>query len=540
MVFPVELTERGAVMEHKQSSLAISRSDYDAVIFDLDGVVTKTATVHASAWKRLFDEYLAQRASSRGEDLRPFDRNEDYRRYVDGKPRYDGVSSFLKSRGIDLPYGTPEDDPSKETVCGLGNRKNQLFHALLEQEGVEAYGSTIQLIHALKSRGFKSAIVSSSKNCSSVLRAAGIEDLFDTKVDGIDSDRLDLKGKPAPDIFLEAANRLEVDPERAIVVEDAVAGVQAGKRGHFGCVIGVDRTNNFDRLKHEGAHIVVSDLSEIAVAEDGQQTMAPPQGLPSALESMGEIERSAQGKRICVFLDYDGTLTPIVENPQDAILSNQMRDTVRELSELCTVAVISGRDRPDVQNLVGIDSIIYAGSHGFDIASPEGDLSEYQKGEDFLPVLDLAEANLNKRLQGIAGAVVERKKYSIAVHYRKVSGHHVHRVEEVVDQVRSEYPELRKSSGKKIFELQPNIDWHKGKAVLWLLKILEVDPAHALPLYIGDDTTDEDAFRALRENGVGIIVTEASQGTAARYRLRNPGEVREFLTGLASILKGGT
>jgi alpha,alpha-trehalase len=527
-------------MEHKHSSLTISRSDYDAVIFDLDGVVTKTARVHAAAWKRLFDEYLKKHASSRGEDLRPFDRNEDYRRYVDGKPRYDGVSSFLKSRGIDLPYGTPEDDPGKETVCGLGNRKNRLFHELLEQEGVEPYDSTIQLIQALKSKGFKAAIVSSSKNCAAVLKAAGIEDLFDTRVDGIDADKLNLEGKPAPDIFLEAANRLEVDPERAIVVEDAVAGVQAGRRGHFGCVIGVDRTNHVDRLKQEGAHIVVSDLSEIAVAEDGHQTMASSQGLPSALESMGEIERSAQSRRMFVFLDYDGTLTPIVENPQDAILSDQMRDTVRNLSTLCTVAVISGRDRTDVQDLVGIDSIIYAGSHGFDIASPEGELSEYQKGADFLPVLDLAEANLKKQLRQIAGAVVERKKYSIAVHYRKASEHHVHQIEEVVDQVRSEYPELRKSSGKKIFELQPNIDWNKGKAVLWLLEILEADAADALPLYIGDDTTDEDAFRALRDNGVGIIVTEASQDTAARYRLRNPGEVREFLTALASILKGGT
>jgi len=202
--------------------------------------------------------------------------------------------------------------------------------------------------------------------------------------------------------------------------------------------------------------------------------------------------------------------------------------------------VISGRDRPDVQDLVGIDSLIYAGSHGFDIAGPEGELSKYQKASDFLPVLDLAESALMKRLHKITGAVVERKKYSIAVHYRKVSEHHVHQVEEVVDQVRSEHPELRKSSGKKIFELQPDIDWNKGKAVLWLLEILKIDLAHALPLYIGDDTTDEDAFRALRDNGVGIIVTEVSQDTAAQYKLRNPGEVREFLTGLASILKGGT
>jgi alpha,alpha-trehalase len=448
------------------------------------------------------------------------------------------INSFLKSRGIEIPYGSPQDDPDKETVCGLGNRKNRLFHKLLKQEGVEIYKSTIELVRTLKRKGFKTAVVSSSKNCSAVLEAADIEELFEIQVDGVVAENLHLQGKPAPDIFLEAARRLAAKPERAIVVEDAVSGVQAAKRGRFGLVVGVDRHNRSEGLEEERADIVVSDLSEVAVI-DPPPSMTPSEAVPSALESMGKIAHYSKGKRLYVFLDYDGTLTPIVEDPQAALLSNQMRDTLRDLSEICTVAVISGRDRRDVENLVGLETIIYAGSHGFDIASPRGEHLEYEKGAEFLPALNQAETALKKRLKEVQGSVVERKKYSIAVHYRQVNDRDIGQVERIVDQVRAQSPGLRKSSGKKIFELQPDIDWDKGRAVLWLLEILEADPSRAAPLYVGDDTTDEDAFRALSPHGVTIIVTETSQDTAAGYRLRNPGEVQTFLAELASLAKGG-
>ncbi|RLB84546.1 MAG: beta-phosphoglucomutase family hydrolase, partial [Deltaproteobacteria bacterium] len=234
---------------------------YDAVLFDLDGVVTRTADTHADAWKKLFDEYLQKKGGKSG--YIAFDIKEDYIKYVDGKPRYHGVKDFLNSRSINIPYGSVLDAPGAETICGLGNRKNQFFSDLLKKEGVKVYGTSIVLIHQLRKNGFKTAIVSSSKNCLQVLKAADIEALFDTRVDGLVSESLGLAGKPEPDIFLEAAKRLEVDAKRCVVVEDALSGVEAGQKGGFGLVIGVNRKDQAEQLKQEGAHLVVNDLCEI-------------------------------------------------------------------------------------------------------------------------------------------------------------------------------------------------------------------------------------------------------------------------------------
>lgn len=235
-----------------------------AVIFDLDGVVTRTAEAHAGAWKRLFDEHLTARAQRLGEPFRPFDRASDYRRFVDGKPRYEGVSSFLGSRGIELPYGSPDDPEDCETVCGLGNRKNRYFLDELTRKGADPYPSTLALIAELRQRGVRTAIVSSSRNCVAVLEAAGIGDLFDAKVDGIDAAELGLAGKPDPAVFIHAARRLHVDPRHAAVVEDAIAGVEAGRRGGFGLVVGVDRGAQSEALAAAGADVVVGDLGELA------------------------------------------------------------------------------------------------------------------------------------------------------------------------------------------------------------------------------------------------------------------------------------
>jgi trehalose-phosphatase len=513
----------------------INFSTYDAVIFDLDGVVTKTAEVHADAWKQMFDEYLKERGEREGRSYQPFDRTEDYRRYVDGKPRYDGVESFLQARSINIPYGDPDDDPGKETICGLGNRKNELFNDLLKKNGAPVFQSTVDLIHALRRNNLKTAVASSSKNCAAVLEAAKLTHLFEAKVDGVDLAELNLPGKPAPDMFLEAARRLGVNPNRAIVVEDAIAGVEAGKRGEFACVIGVDREEQTAALKESGAHVVVKDLAEIKVAA---QSNSETSSLPSPLEQMAEIRRRAKNKRMAVFLDYDGTLTPIVSSPELAVLSKEMRHTVKQLAKYCTVGIISGRDLKDVRQLVDIDSIYYAGSHGFDIAGPGGERKEAQKAAEFLPVLDRAEQGLQSQLQSIPGALVERKKFSIAAHYRKVAEDNIGRVEAAVDRVLENCPDLHKSSGKKVFELQPNLDWHKGKALLWLLDELELNQANVLPFYIGDDTTDEDGFRALKDRGITILVAKGSPKTEAQYQLADPHEVGEFLQKLASRVKG--
>jgi beta-phosphoglucomutase family hydrolase len=243
--------------------MAITRDDYDAVLLDLDGVITDTANMHAACWKQMFDEYLQKHAAERGEPFRPFELPSDYLLYVDGKPRFNGVRDFLTSRGIQLPEGSPDDSPQAETVCGLGNRKNELVNKVIEEVGVEPYEGTVKLIHQLRHQGFKIAVVTSSQNCDAVLKAAKLDAFFDVRVDGNTIRAQHLAGKPAPDTFLTAAHALAVDPIRAVVVEDAISGVEAGRNGNFGLVIGVARKGNDEELRHRGAHLVVNDLGEL-------------------------------------------------------------------------------------------------------------------------------------------------------------------------------------------------------------------------------------------------------------------------------------
>jgi alpha,alpha-trehalase len=244
---------------------SIDGSTIRAVIFDMDGVVTDTASVHAAAWKQLFDEFLLERAGEGG-TFEPFDTVTDYLPYIDGKPRYDGVRSFLASRGIALPEGTRDDPPDRETVCGLGNRKDAYFLERLHRDGARAYPSTVALIRRLGDLGKGSAIISASRNMTEVLRAAGVFDLFDVRVDGIVAERLGLRGKPDPAVFLEAARRLGTSPAEIAVIEDATAGVEAARGGRFAVVIGVDRGCNRQALVDAGADVVVSDVSEVRVA----------------------------------------------------------------------------------------------------------------------------------------------------------------------------------------------------------------------------------------------------------------------------------
>ncbi len=242
---------------------AIDPARFDAVLFDLDGVLTDTARIHAQCWKRTFDEYLSGRAPGEGDSLRPFDIAEDYRLYVDGKPRFDGVRDFLASRDIRLEEGDVDDPPDRETVCGIGNRKNEMVNEAIENGPVDAYPGSVALVRVLREQGLRTAVVSSSSNCAAVLEAVGISDLFETQVDGHAIHELGLKGKPAPDTFLEGARRLGVEPGRAVVVEDALAGVQAGRDGGFGLVIGVARKGDAEALARHGAGIVVEDLGEL-------------------------------------------------------------------------------------------------------------------------------------------------------------------------------------------------------------------------------------------------------------------------------------
>lgn len=238
-------------------------SRYDAMLFDLDGVITRTASVHAQSWKSLFDEFLSEWSNQGGAAFEPFEIESDYVRHVDGRRRLDGVRAFLASRGITLAEGGPEDGPEELTVYRLGQRKDRWFNDALERNGVEAFEDGVALVHAMRRQGKAIAVVSASENCVPVLRRAGLLELFPVRVTGVEAHRLGLAGKPQPDTFLEAARQLGVEPERAVVFEDAISGVRAGRAGGFGLVVGVDRTGSADLLAANGADIVVDDLTTL-------------------------------------------------------------------------------------------------------------------------------------------------------------------------------------------------------------------------------------------------------------------------------------
>jgi beta-phosphoglucomutase family hydrolase len=247
---------------------------FEAAIFDLDGVVTQTATLHFAAWKQMFDEYLRFRTESHREPFHEFTYAHDYLTYVDGRPRYEGVNAFLKSRGISLPPGSPDEWPGTHTLCGLGNRKNALFNEAVESGGVRVFDSTVALIDELRRQGIKIGLATSSRNSAAILQKTGLAHLFATVVDGVVSEKLGLKGKPEPDIFITAAANLGVHRTRAIVVEDAVSGVQAGARGGFALVVGIARENNAPELRDHGADLVVTDLGETNVPEISREISA--------------------------------------------------------------------------------------------------------------------------------------------------------------------------------------------------------------------------------------------------------------------------
>jgi trehalose 6-phosphate phosphatase len=519
-------------------SVQIDPDRFDAVIFDMDGVITDTATLHSEAWKRLFDDFLREHAAETGAEFVPFDIEGDYLSYVDGKARHDGVRSFLESRAITLPEGADDDSPDLSTVHGLGTRKNGYFLDAMAAHGAAPFPSAVALVRALREAGVATAIISASRNAAAVLEAAGVDTFFDTRVDGDTAAELGLAGKPAPDVFVEAARRLGVDPKRAVVVEDAESGVTAGEVGGFGLVIGVDHAGRPERLLDAGADVVVADLADVDVLH-----RMPIASLPDALASWDdEIAPALAGRRLAVFLDYDGTLTPIVAHPEDAVLDGEMRERVRALAGLCLVALVSGRDVAFVIEQVAVDEALYLGSHGFDVVTPRGmELPQERAGEfeRYLEPLAEAEERLTAAVAGIAGARIERKKYAIAVHYRQVAETDVAAVEEAVDSVLSRQPLLRKTGGKKVFELRPDLDWDKGRALAWVLEALGMGGDDVAPVYFGDDLTDEDAFAVVRSRGLAVVVAGDDRPTLASYRAADTAAVGCMLERLCEIAGDG-
>ncbi|MBD3278777.1 MAG: trehalose-phosphatase [Candidatus Aegiribacteria sp.] len=505
----------------------------EAFILDMDGVVTRTASIHAKAWKRMFDQFLEECSGSACE---PFHIESDYLEYVDGKPRYSGAKSFLESRGIELPMGKPEDSPGKKTVCGLGNLKNRYFHSILDTEGAAAIPATVDFVERGIQKGVKFGVISSSRNAMKILEAAGVTSLFETILGGREAQEMDIEGKPAPDIFLEAARRLEVEPDSAAVVEDSQAGVSGGKTGGFALVVGIDNGDQERELLDEGADIVVDNLMEL-----WKMRTVKPEPVASLPEAMDEINRIMGRLRLgkpVLFLDYDGTLTPIVKRPEDAVLPERTGKLLKELSEKMPVTILSGRDLQDVKAMVDIEGLVYAGSHGFDVFGAEVQLPEEVDADELTEQLDSAEEQLTPEVNDIQGARVERKKYAIALHYRETPDEEVEFLREISEKLADDHSMLKMTPGKKIFELRPDVDWDKGRALTALLNGMEENPSAAIPIYIGDDTTDEDAFREIRDSGIGILVNDSGEGVShAAFHLRDPEEVAGFLEKLLDFAR---
>ena len=496
----------------------------EAVILDLDGVITQTARVHREAWKEMFRRY----SGDGGKDDPMTD--EDYSLYIDGKPRFEGVRSFLGSRNIKLPYGDPGDSSAEKSICGLGNLKNEIFLDLLDRNGVDTYADSIRQIEEWRSKGLKCAVVSSSKNCLRILEKAGITNLFDTRIDGLSLVERGLGGKPAPDMFLEAAREMGTKPQNCVVFEDAISGVQAGSRGNFPLVVGVSRKKNNKVLYENGADIVIENLEEIDL-------FSPDTGMfftsfaPSLFLKLSEFKTLTRNKKIVLFLDYDGTLTPIVKRPEDAILSDNMRNVLKKYSSKFPMAIVSGRDMDDVRKLVGLERVIYSGSHGFRISGPDGLYMEHENSEEIVPALDRIEEELHELFNGnIKGVRIDRKRYAIAVHYRNVAEENIGEVISRTETVIHKSPGFRKGEGKMIVEIRPDIEWHKGKAIGWIMDKLGFSPdQNAVPVYIGDDITDEDVFDTLPKSGIGILAGFHGRPTKARYSLKNVYQVQLFI-----------
>jgi trehalose 6-phosphate phosphatase len=507
----------------------------DAVLFDMDGVVTDTAVAHFAAWKTLFDAFLR----ARDPEARPFD-EADYREHVDGKPRYDGVAAFLASRGIALPHGEAGDDPDAGTVCGLGNRKNRLFNDWLAANRVEPFPGSLALLDALDAAGIPAAVFSSSRNADAVLASAGIRHRFRAKIDGSDGAALSLPGKPDPAYLVEAARRLGADPARAAVIEDALSGVEAGRRGGFAHVIGIDRDGDGSALRGAGATITVADLAELGLA-DGRLAPRTFSTIPSAWDATDALTARLRGRRPAVFLDYDGTLSPIVENPADAVLGDEHAPRA-QAARGCGAPSRSSRARPRRRaRLRRRRQPVLRRQPRLRPRRP-GRLARGRREGADLP----ARARRRRRRpragphaisgrSGRAQTLLARRPFP----RRCPRGRRDGRSREALALVMARHKRLKASAGKKVYDVKPRTDWNKGRAVEALLAELDLDRPDVLPIYLGDDTTDEDAFRALAGRGLGLVVRDGSdRRTAAEFALDGVGDVERFLLWLAEETGG--
>ena len=499
----------------------VQMNNIKGIIFDMDGVVTQTATLHFEAWKTTLDEFLLE--------LNPTENKlfteEDYFYYLDGMPRNEGLSNFLTSRKI-----TSYNHQAK-WIRQLSDKKNKYFQKLLKKQPVDYFSDTLQFIEFLLLHKYQIALISSSKNCVPILQSANIEHLFPVYVDGIISEQLNIAGKPEPDIFLEAAKRLKLPPQECLVIEDALSGVKAAKNGQFGKVIALDRNKKlypqFLELKPD---YILPDLSKAQQLFNIEIRHKQPMYGLTALPSIHRLMKHCY--QFIIFLDYDGTLTPIVERPEQAILSPSMHDCLNSLSQEYLTVIISGRELNDLKGHIKISTLFYSGNHGLEFIGPQ---SYYQMGAEFKEEIGELYDCLSQKLKQISGCLIENKTFSLSVHYRLVDNENVKLIEKQIDAALANYPRLKKHYGKKVYEIRPNILWNKGIASNAILEKFKLNNPHLIPIYIGDDVSDEDAFEVFQTKGITIKVEQNPSDTKANYFLNSPLEVQRFLTQLSFL-----
>lgn len=512
----------------------LDRNSIDAIILDLDGVVTDTASLHEQAWKTTFDSFLTDLSKKMSQPFQAFT-HDDYLVYLDGKPRFRGAQDFLHSRGIDLPSGYHDDPSGFFTVSSIANQKNRLYFRYIDEQGVSVFPDTRAMLAKWKIQGYKLALISSSRSCHYIIDRAGLSGAFDTIVDGNDLITMRLNGKPHPDMFFYAADKLGSKYERTAIIEDAVSGIEAGKKGNFAATIGIARSGNAQLLLDHGADKVVVSLRELSNPPQAREI----QDVPLLDLLMEDFFSNCQFNKTAIFLDYDGTLTPIVSRPEDARLSSLTRGLLEQLSQKCIVAVISGRDRSEIETIVNIPTLYYAGNHGFDIKGPGNTSYIHPSVSTIQPYLSRAENYISESLSSIPGILIERKRFSIAIHYRMVDSRDVEKIQNDLAIICDTIDGFKITTGKKVFEFQPDVSWNKGDAVLWLIeKILPI--SHLSPdytfIYMGDDITDEDAFREVAEIGIPILVGSHGAMTAAKYHLENVSQTIDFLQKLTNTI----
>lgn len=485
-----------------------------AFIFDLDGVLTDTQRLHASAWEKMFNEFLSDRDQ---DAFTPA----DYRQFLDGKPRHDGIKSFLSSRDIRL---------SDKEIQELGLKKNQYYLEELKANGPGLIEESFSFVVQLSKKGVPMAVVSSSRNCRLIMNATGLSDYIEVIVDPFLADTHQLKGKPAPDYFLKACELLGFEAQECCMVEDAISGVEAGVRGGFKKVIGI-KTNpseiSLKELRQAGAHQVVSSLWQI----DGTTELLK---LRSAAALFSDMQRD---QNLFLFLDYDGTLSEIVEEPWKAVPVEGIVPLISALGKMIPVCLITGRDTEVIKSFIDLPHIYYSTCHGFEINGPHNLHYELEEARALEPLFDKAREELTHLLEHHEGLVIERKTFGLAFHYRMIKSQEA--AQEVISMVReyaSLHQELKSKGGEEVIELLPNLNWDKGKALLKLYEVLSYKPSK-LPLFLGDGKTDEDAFREMLGWGYPVLVQESLRPTLASYQLKGPQEVKKFLEQLQNFLE---